>query len=103
MKKAYTGNASDPAQVKEAAQKVKYGREQELNDVRTILATREGLRFMWRYLTECGIFKTSMTGSSQTFFLEGRRDVGLRLLADVNEADPEAYFRMLSEDKKSDG
>ena len=102
MKKAYTGTASDPAQVKEAAQKVKYGREQELNDVKAILATKEGLRFMWRYLTECGIFKTSMTGSSQTFFLEGRRDIGLRLLADVNEADPEAYFRMLSEDKKSE-
>ena len=70
--------------------------------MRSILATKEGLRFMWRYLSECGIFKTSMTGSSQTFFLEGRRDIGLRLLTDVNEADPEAYFRMLSEDKKSE-
>lgn len=102
MKKPLTGNAADHQQVKEAAQKVKYGREQELNDVRSILATREGLRFMWRYLTECGIFKTSFTGNSHTFFMEGRRDVGLRLLADVNEADPEAYFRMLSEDKKNE-
>lgn len=102
MKKSFVQNAADPQQVKEAAQKVKYGREQELNDVRSILATREGLRFMWRYLSECGIFKTSMTGSSQTFFLEGRRDIGLRLLTDVNEADPEAYFRMISEDKRDE-
>ena len=97
--KPYVRNAADREQVKDAARKAKWTREDELADVRAILATKEGRRFVWRYLTECSVFKTSFTGNSQTFFNEGERNVGLKLMADVNDADPEAYIAMLREAK----
>jgi hypothetical protein len=92
-------NAADPTQVKEQAQKEKRGREKELDDVKFILSHRQGRRFYFRYLEECGVFKTSFTGNSQTFFLEGQRNIGLKLLSDLNEAEPEAYIVMIKENK----
>lgn len=92
-------NAADQNQVREANLKVKYGREKELEDIKYILASPQGRRFVWRYLEITGLFKTSFTGSSETFFLEGGRNIGLKILADVNEADPEGYLKMLKESK----
>jgi hypothetical protein len=92
-------NAADPTQVKEQSQKEKRGREKELDDVKFILSHRQGRRFYFRYLEECGVFKTSFTGNSQTFFLEGQRNIGLKLLSDLNEAEPEAYIVMIKENK----
>ncbi len=96
-------DASDEGQVEAARRKADQIREGELADLRAVLATRQGRRLVWRYLTRCGVFKTSMTGSSQTFFLEGQRNVGLWLLADINAADPAAYVQMLAESHEGEG
>ncbi len=92
-------NAADRSQVKQAEYKQKRSRENELDDVRHVLSTPNGRRFFWRYLSECGVFKTSFDGSSRTYFNEGERNVGLKLMADVNDADPEAYVTMLLESR----
>ena len=96
-------DASDEDQVEAARHKADRTRADELGDLRSILGAPEGRRLMWRYLTRCGVFKTSMTGSSQTFFLEGQRNVGLWLLADINAADPGAYVQMLAESHERPG
>lgn len=94
-------NAADEAQVKEAAIRVKRGRQQELMDVVFLLSDKRGRRFFWRYLTTCGVFKSSADNSgSWTYFNEGRRDIGLQLLADVDAASPESYAVMLRESKE---
>lgn len=73
-------------------------RQKEVDDVRKILKTPEGRRFVWRQLSLCGIFRSSWNlNSNQTSFSEGQRNVGLGLLVDVNEADPTAYAKMQSE------
>ena len=95
-------DADDEGQVEAARRKADRNRERELADLRAVLATIEGRRLVWRYLTRCGVFKTSMTGSSQTFFLEGQRNVGLWLLADINAADPAAYVQMLAESRAAE-
>lgn len=100
--RALVKNAADPEQVKQAAQKEKTGRARDLNDLRAVLAMREGRRYTWRQLSDCGVFRSSFTGNSTTFFNEGRRDVGLRLLADVMEAQPEAFLLMQQEAKHED-
>lgn len=100
MKRALVGNAADPEQVKEAEQKEKRGRDLELDDMATILSMPQGRRFIWRYLEACGVFRTSFTGDNATFYNEGQRNVGLRLLADVNEAAPESYALMLQESRR---
>ena len=90
-------NAGDENSVKAAEHIGKRTREIELAEMEWLLAQPQGRRFIWRYLEKCGIFKTSFTGSRETDFLEGQRNVGLWLLADVNEATPEAYAVMLKE------
>lgn len=74
-------------------------RRRELADVAFVLNSLEGRRFFWRMLINCGIFKSSFTGNNTTFFNEGERNVGLTLLADMNEADPAAYLKCINEAK----
>lgn len=99
MQKSLVQNAADPAQVKNAENKILRGRERELRDVADLLATVPGRRFIWRYLGECGVFRTSWEPSAKIHFNEGMRNIGLMLLADVNEADPDGYLKMLKESK----
>ncbi len=63
-------------------------REQELNDIRAVLSTREGRRFMWRLLTIGSLFRTTFTGNSTGFFLEGHRNLALMILNDIQKVDP---------------
>lgn len=93
-------NVSKTDSVKSADNKHKRARDIELDDVKWILSTPQGRRFMWRYLGECGVFKSSFVGQYQTFFNEGERNIGLKLLADVNDAHPEAYVLMMKEARK---
>lgn len=94
----YVANAADKQQIKKAAKKIRFNRTQELDDFRFILSTPSGRRVIWRYLSLVGVFQSSFTGHSETtIFNEGRRDVGLRLLADVMESDPKAYILMTAE------
>lgn len=96
-------NAADEQQVKEATRLGKRTREQELDDLRAVLDTPPGLRFVWRVLNTAGVFTTSFTGEGpSTFFNEGRRDLGLRVLADVIEARPDAYLHMMKMSKKEE-
>lgn len=90
-------NAADHGQIKSAGRKQRWNRERELSDVRSILSTKQGRRFWWRYLAKCKIFQSTFTGNNTTFFNEGERNVGLQLLADLNEAMPEAYMLMQKE------
>lgn len=100
--KSFVANAADETQVKKASSKVKSLREKQLNDVRFILSDVQGRRFLYRYLEEAGVFKSSFTGSSETFFNEGQRNIGLKLLADITEADVEAFVKMMAEAKKKE-
>lgn len=94
-------NASDEKQIKEAALKQKRGRQLELQDVAFILSDKRGRRFFWRYLSSCGVFTSSADNSgSWTYFNEGKRAVGLQLLADLDAASPDSYAVMLKESKE---
>jgi hypothetical protein len=91
-------NAADEAQVKESVKRQKSFRDRELNDVRHVMSSKEGRRFFCRYQKLCRVHEVSFTGNNTTFFQEGERSVGLRMLADLNEAAPELYIEMLREE-----
>lgn len=96
MSKPLVSNASNEKQVRNAGQKVKFNRLQELQDVTEILKTAPGQRFLWKYLDSCGVFRTSYDSSgSKINFNEGVRSVGLMLLADITEASPEIFTQMM--------
>jgi hypothetical protein len=93
------GNAADPRQIRKAGQKERLAKQGELNDLRTVLETRPGRRFVWRQLQRAGVFRTSYEQGvpDRTAFNEGRRSNGLQLLADIHELDSSFYVLMQKE------
>lgn len=89
----------DSDRVKRRESQGNLARRRELADVQFILSTVEGRRFYWRLMRRCGIHKSSFTGNNTTFFQEGERNIGLVMLADLEEANPDAYVLMLKESK----
>lgn len=93
-------NAADEDQVKGRKRKDRRIRERELADIKAIMSAVEGRRYMWKLLDRAGIYRSSFTGNSTTFFNEGQRNLGLSVLADINESCPELYLTMLEENRK---
>lgn len=90
-------DAGDEKQVKKRKTKIQIRKEQDKEDLRSILSSASGRRFMWKLLEECGVYKISFTGNSHTFFNEGKRQIGLRLIEDIFDAAPNAYTEMRME------
>ena len=74
----------------------------DLEDVAFVLSTVEGRRCYWGLMRRCGIHRSSFTGNNTTFFNEGERNIGLQMLSDLEEADPTAYAKCLSEAKEQE-
>ena len=95
-------NAADPSQVAKAKETEKQRQIREDNDLLFILSDPRGRRFIWRLLGFCGVFNSSFTGNSTTFFNEGTRSVGLWATAEVVRLKPEAYVEMMVESNNED-
>jgi hypothetical protein len=93
-------NVADPEQIQRAGKKVKRDREDQLNDIRSLLNTDYGRRFLWRYVTKCRVFQSVWDPGVAMHYNEGQRNVGLSMLADITEADPTALVSMMEEAKK---
>ena len=98
MKKEF--NASDEKSVKNAEQKNKNIRDTELADIRLLLQKQWGRRLIWRLLEQTGMYRTSFTGNSTTFFNEGARNIGLWLVDEVLLSDTDMYLLMIKENNK---
>lgn len=70
--------------------------DQDDDDLRAILRTKWGRRFVWRMLNECGINHPNPT-DNETLRRLGRRDVGLAVQSWVFTIEPNAYTLMLNE------
>lgn len=94
-------NGSDEEQVKRAEKKEAFKSNQNVDDMRFVLASAQGRRVLRKYLEACGVFRTSFSENvNQTLFLEGQRNVGLMLLNDINAADVMAYVKIMNEGKE---
>lgn len=83
----------------ENAEQRKVDRDLEVSDFKWIAGNKRGRRFLHRLLSQCGVWRTSFTGNSTTFFNEGQRNIGLMVLALMNEHAPESHTLMLQEHK----
>lgn len=73
-------------------------RTQELADLETVLGLPAGRRFLYRLIFEIsGTESLSYTGNAETYFREGRRDVGLTVRGEAQDNFPELYIRMVAE------
>jgi hypothetical protein len=77
-------------------------REAFVNNVGWLMSSPEGRRFMAGLLGRTHVFQSSFTGNSETFFREGRRDVGLQYLAVLNSHFSEQYVLMLTEQNQNE-
>jgi DNA-binding GntR family transcriptional regulator len=102
MSRALVGNATDREQVKRAGRKEKDRRAQELQDLKDLLASAAGRRVIWRMLAHCGVFASTYDHSgSRSAYNSGMQDTGHFILAEVNEADPDAFTKMMIEDRQA--
>jgi hypothetical protein len=70
-------------------------------DTKKLLKSKEGQRFIWRYLSAAGIFRPSFSNDPLVMaYNEGKRNLGLILLAEVMALDPDAYIRMTKMEKE---
>lgn len=74
-------------------------RRQEVEDLKWLMGHKQGRRFVTRLLDKAGVYRTSFTGNSETFFREGQRNLGLFVLMEVMEVAPEQFAKMLEEQK----
>lgn len=98
-------NAASPRDVKKAKQNERFTRRAELADLREVLSLPGGRRHVWRLLTQAGVFRQSFVQGAAdcTVFNEGRRSMGLSLMADVMAVNPEIYVKMAQEANQAQG
>lgn len=73
-------------------------RRVEIEDVKWLMADKRGRRIMWRLLAEAGIYRTSFNNSgSVTAFNEGKRQIGLVFVGEVNDYAAHQFLVMLKE------
>lgn len=65
------------------------------SDVKQILKTPGGRNVIWNILAMCDLYSDVFTGDNHTFYLEGKRSVGLEILQMMEDADPTGYARLL--------
>jgi hypothetical protein len=70
---SYLLKAGDSEAAKRANEKV-------LNDLETVMSTRQGRRFIWRLMGKSNLKENAMTGNSFTYFLLGQQSVSNELI-----------------------
>lgn len=66
-------------------------------DMQAVMATLHGRRVLWRLIDASGVFRCVLADGTGLAFNEGARNVGLRLMAELRNAAPAEYLRMLEE------
>lgn len=67
-------------------------------DFRWLMRQAPFRRFVWRYLGEAGVFRSTFNdNAARAAFGEGRRDMGLFLQSEIQALAPEGYELMLKE------
>lgn len=77
-------------------------RDQDVEDLKWLLADKRGRRFFWRLLTLTHMFHTSFSlHNGDMSRMEGERNIGLQLWADLHEHAPNAYSQMVKEQRNA--
>lgn len=99
-KLGYTPGSRPKTVDPEAEQAKQLNREMEVDDLRVVLSTEEGMRVIQRIMDSCHVRKSTFTGNSQGHFLEGKRAVGNEILDIVIDHMPEKVHEVLTKPKQ---
>lgn len=90
----------NPEHVQDRNRKVKLERREEYEDLRFILGSAPGRRWMWKHLSALGPFRTPFgTDPYLSYFEGGRQNVALTLIAEISAAAPDLYNLMQKENQ----
>ena len=89
-------DVGEEKQVKKHKEKYKLTRENELEDLKKILDTAFGSRFLWRIFERCHMYH-SISGRDMLDMARasGERDIGLWLLDEINAADKKGNIKLI--------
>jgi hypothetical protein len=88
-------NVGSKQQVVRASKSERFRRETELLELRELMKDVRFRRFMFRLLGYTSVFQSIFEQSSKIYHNAGRQDVGHFLMAEITEADEEAYMVMM--------
>tara|TARA_Y100001963_G_scaffold125931_1_gene177963 strand:- start:4 stop:348 length:345 start_codon:yes stop_codon:yes gene_type:complete len=73
-------------------------RQNQESDIKWLMSSKRGRRFVWRLLEQAGVFRSSFnTNAMAMSFGEGNRNYGLQLLNLIHTLCPELYPTMIKE------
>src|SRR5262245_18510863 len=91
-------DASNRRDIREAQKQAKVAEQQRREIITGIMSFEAGRRWMHDILAGCHVFSTSFSDAGlRMAFMEGQREVGLRLLMDIMGACPDQYITMMRE------
>lgn len=90
-------DAGDPVQVKKREASAKELERRRIAGLKAMVENADCRLWLWDLLGNCGIYRSSFTGNSETFFKEGQRNVGLKVQAELVRYFPESYVTMMRE------
>lgn len=95
-------SASDRKSVREAEKRARIADRLRGEVLTSVMSTMAGRQWMWDVLTSCSIFSSTFALGSPDLgaFNEGRRAVGLQILADIMIYCPDSYLQAQRENNE---
>lgn len=77
-------------------EQAKHQSQQQAEDIKWLMATAQGQRFLTRLLEETAVFRTAFHTSGQVMALnEGRKQIGYWLIGELTAHTPDAFTNLL--------
>ena len=95
------GSLNDKKAIERADRKEKDIRKQELNDIRTVLASSSGRRLLWRLMGRCKTFGSMFSADAISMaYNSGQQDLGHFIMSEIVAADENLLLKMMRENKQ---
>jgi len=99
MNEPFEPHEPDEAEQAKTARRV----QREIDDLKWVMADPRGRRFVTRILGHAGVWRSTFhTSGSIMSHSEGKRDVGLWLVGELNEHAFKGYLQLLTEYRNND-
>lgn len=92
-------DVADQGEVQKRTRSLK-DRQRDLDEsIKAFMSHKAGRAWVWDHLSACGLYRASVRAGDphMTYFHEGERNVGLRLLAQLQRTCPDLYATMTKE------
>ena len=90
----------DQTQVKKRKTKAQLEKERCQEELRQLLSHKANRYFLWRLLSECGLYRSTSVDPHSMAIMSGKRDIGIWLITEMFNADENAFSRMQLEAKR---